>query len=58
MTLPTLVMLPGTLCDARIFHRQKRALRGVAAVRALDCLDLPLEAGARLNHALIRWMRS
>ena len=36
MTLPTLVMLPGTLCDARIFRRQKRALRGVAHVRALD----------------------
>lgn len=36
MTLPTLVMLPGTLCDGRIFRRQKRALRGVADVRVLD----------------------
>ena len=26
--LPTLVMLPGTLCDERIFSRQSRALRG------------------------------
>ncbi len=29
-------MLPGTLCDARIFRRQKRALRGAADVRVLD----------------------
>ena len=29
-------MLPGTLCDARIFRRQKRALRGLADVRILD----------------------
>ncbi len=26
--LPTLLMLPGTLCDERIFKRQRRALRG------------------------------
>ncbi len=26
--LPTLLMLPGTLCDERIFTRQRRALRG------------------------------
>lgn len=34
--LPTLVMLPGTLCDARVFARQKRALRQVARVRVID----------------------
>lgn len=34
--LPTLVMIPGTLCDARVFRRQKRALRGIADVRVMD----------------------
>lgn len=29
-------MIPGTLCDGRIFRRQKRALRGVANVRLVD----------------------
>lgn len=28
--LPTVLMLPGTLCDGRIFSHQKRALRGQA----------------------------
>ncbi len=31
--LPVLVMIPGTLCDARIFAHQQRALRGVARIR-------------------------
>lgn len=38
--LPCLVMIPGTLCDCRIFARQKRALRGVADVRMVDYNDL------------------
>lgn len=40
--LPTLVMLPGTLCDGRIFQRQKRALRGLADVRLVDYKHLKL----------------
>ena len=40
--LPTLVMLPGTLCDSRIFQRQKRALRGLADVRLVDYKHLKL----------------
>ena len=36
MGLPTLVMLPGTLCDHRVFRAQRRALRGIADVRVLD----------------------
>ena len=36
MGLPTLVMLPGTLCDHRVFRTQRRALRGIADVRVLD----------------------
>ena len=38
--LPCLVMIPGTLCDSRIFARQKRALRGIADVRLVDYDDL------------------
>jgi pimeloyl-ACP methyl ester carboxylesterase len=34
--LPTLVMLPGTLCDGRVFTRQKQALRGFANVVIID----------------------
>lgn len=34
--LPTVIMIPGTLCDARIFARQKRALRGRADVRMVE----------------------
>jgi pimeloyl-ACP methyl ester carboxylesterase len=32
----TLVMLPGTLCDHRLFGRQKRSLRSLHDVRLLD----------------------
>jgi pimeloyl-ACP methyl ester carboxylesterase len=32
MPLPTVLMLPGTLCDSRIFAAQRRALRGKAHV--------------------------
>ena len=38
--LPTVVMIPGTLCDARLFARQKRALRDLADVRVVDYDDL------------------
>ena len=48
---PTLVMLPGTLCDARIFQHQRRALRDVADVRALDYQGLD-RAGAWLDRLL------
>lgn len=33
-------MIPGTLCDTRIFQRQTRALRGVADVRMVNFNDL------------------
>lgn len=33
-------MIPGTLCDARIFARQRRVLRGVADVRMIGYDDL------------------
>lgn len=33
-------MIPGTLCDARIFGRQKRALRGLAEVRLVKYGDV------------------
>lgn len=36
MTRPTLVMIPGTLCDARVFKRQKMALRGVANIKVIE----------------------
>ena len=35
-TLPCLLMIPGTMCDARLFKRQARALRGVARVVVAD----------------------
>ncbi len=38
--LPTVVMIPGTLCDARLFARQKHALRGLADVRVVDYEEL------------------
>ena len=34
--LPWVVLIPGTLCDSRIFARQTRALRGKARVLRLD----------------------
>jgi pimeloyl-ACP methyl ester carboxylesterase len=37
---PALVLLPGTLCDARIFAHQRRALRDLAHVHALDYRQL------------------
>ena len=38
--MPTLVMIPGTLCDARIFWRPKRMLRGLAKVCVIDYGDM------------------
>jgi pimeloyl-ACP methyl ester carboxylesterase len=38
--LPCLLMLAGTLCDRRVFARQKRALREVANVVAIDYAEL------------------
>lgn len=37
---PTLLLLPGTLCDARVFQRQCRALRDVADLRPVDYAQL------------------
>jgi pimeloyl-ACP methyl ester carboxylesterase len=39
-SLPTVLMLAGTLCDARIFARQKRALRGLADVQLINYNNL------------------
>ena len=39
--LPTCVMLPGTLCDARVFARQQWTLRQVAKVRVIDYRRVP-----------------
>lgn len=36
MPLPVLVMLPGSLCDARVFAAQRRQLRGVCRVWPVD----------------------
>lgn len=38
--MPCLVMIPGTLCDCRIFARQKVALRGLANIHMVDYDDL------------------
>ncbi len=37
---PCLLMLAGTLCDHRVFARQKRALRGLARVLVIDYAEL------------------
>lgn len=42
--LPWVVLLPGTLCDSRIFARQARALRGKAQVLKLDYAKLTRSA--------------
>jgi len=48
---PTLLLLPGTLCDSRIFRHQCRALRDVADLRALDYAGLD-RSGAWLDRLL------
>ena len=48
---PTLLLLPGTLCDARIFRHQCRALRDLVDLRALDYAGLD-RAGAWLDRLL------
>ena len=50
----TLVMLPGTLCDRRIFGRQKRSLRNSHNVRLVDYRQLK---AARTQQALTGWVR-
>lgn len=49
---PTLLLLPGTLCDSRIFRHQCRALRDVADLRALDYAGLD-RSGAWLDRLLV-----
>jgi pimeloyl-ACP methyl ester carboxylesterase len=48
---PTLLLLPGTLCDSRIFRHQCRSLRDVADLRALDYAGLD-RSGAWLDRLL------
>jgi pimeloyl-ACP methyl ester carboxylesterase len=50
----TLVMLPGTLCDRRIFDRQKRSLRSCHDVRLLDYRALH---AVRTQQARSRWVQ-
>jgi pimeloyl-ACP methyl ester carboxylesterase len=50
----TLVMLPGTLCDHRIFGRQKRSLRNSYNVHLVDYRALK---AARTQQALTGWVR-
>lgn len=47
---PTLLLLPGTLCDERLFARQRRALRPMARIEVgnLHTLDEPVAWVARL----------
>lgn len=47
---PTLLLLPGTLCDERLFARQRRALRPMARIEVgnLHTLDEPAAWVARL----------
>lgn len=47
--LPTCVMLPGTLCDARVFSQQKRALREVARVLVIDYRHLAINTHHKSN---------
>lgn len=49
---PTVVMIPGTLCDGRLFQRQQRALRGLADVRVIDYHGL--RRGRNWAQALLR----
>ena len=50
----TLVMLPGTLCDRRLFGRQQRSLRNFHNVRLLDYRALQ---AARTQPARTRWVQ-
>ena len=51
MTLPTLLMLPGSLCDARVFGGQLRSLRGGSRPILADYRRL--RAGTRWLDALL-----
>ena len=50
----TLVMLPGTLCDRRLFDRQQRSLRTFHDVRLIDYRALQ---AARTQPARTRWVQ-
>lgn len=50
----TLVMLPGTLCDRRLFGRQKRSLRHSHNIRLVDYRALQ---AARTQPARSRWVQ-
>lgn len=50
----TLVMLPGTLCDGRVFGRQKRCLAKVYDVRLLDYQSLQ---SVKTKSARTRWVQ-
>lgn len=50
----TLVMLPGTLCDRRLFGRQQRSLRNSHNIRLVDYRKLK---AARTQQARTRWVQ-
>jgi hypothetical protein len=57
-TRPVLVMIPGTLCDGRLFDRQARELRSQAQVVRVDWQHLrhsidPIDA--LLRRLIERW---
>lgn len=52
--LPWLVLIPGTLCDRRLFAAQARALRGRARVRCVDLHGLDADVGAWAERLLQR----
>lgn len=52
--LPWLVLIPGTLCDRRLFAAQARALRGRARVWCVDLHGLEMEVGAWAERLLQR----
>lgn len=52
--LPWLVLIPGTLCDRRLFAAQARALRGRARVWCAELDDLEADVGAWAEQLLRR----
>jgi pimeloyl-ACP methyl ester carboxylesterase len=53
LALPHLVLIPGTLCDARLFARQRRHLRRIARVEVVDyrrVRDIPDWLGTLLRR--------
>ena len=51
---PCVVMIPGTLCDGRVFARQQRQLRGLADIR---CIDLHGMQPGRKHEGVTAWVR-